>query len=39
MGGTEARVWVTSTPKQRPRKSHADYVHGESKQQQQAVFQ
>jgi len=40
VGGTEARVWVTSTPKQiltsfmggqRPHKSHADYVYGESK--------
>ena len=47
--GTEARLWVTSPPKQiltcsvgghRPCKSHADYVYGESKQQQQqAVFQ
>jgi len=47
MAGTEARLWVTSPLKQiltccmggqRPCKSHADYVYGESKQQQQAVF-
>ena len=47
MGGTEAKMWVTSPQKQiltccmggqRPRKWHPNYVYGESKQQQQAVF-
>jgi len=46
VGGTETRVWVTSPLKQiltccmggqSPHKTHADYIYGENKQQQQAV--